>query len=584
MGGLGTARVALASVCVTLAMFVLGATAAGELPPDPAVLHGPRAIAEGPGGALWVADSVGIMRIARDGRSARVLEQTEIRSITRGPDDAMWFTQYSPPFIGRVTDDGHVDRFSAGISSSPVDIATGHDGNLWFTEDRRLGRITPGGAVTEFSAGLRRQRVLVDLAPGPDGNVWFTDFAGAVGRVTPDGAIKEFPVRVLNYDGPEKVTPGPDGALWFTESDRVGRITTGGRVGFFKIPLAYPSGIARGQGGVWVSGSCYGDLDCATTVRVTPRGKVKSCGRGLSGYDTTGITRARDGTVWVSEDARRTDVPDPIARLQSGGGSAREIPPPPPRRVPKVERYSLAWVESEMFSAYCAITPASRRAGRSSSKIALGTRPGAGASLPFDTPVKVRFAPPPPLPKRCRLPFGGRRLASSPAVLVYSYTDYSSDYPESKTHYGACLRPHGRLRQITTAEDLLDYYEEAGGFQAAGSFVAFTYYTADHYNNSAISMNVYDARRGRLVFGKTVEQHDSGGSPGDFVLGEYTLSARGAIAWVVGTPGTYQLYAHGPASGTRELDAGTSLSSLAFSGDALSWTSPSGERKSAEVP
>src|SRR4051812_15974500 len=580
---MGGARVALAAAFVALAMLSLGATAAGEPPPDPAVLHYPRAIAEGPGGALWVADSVGILRIARGGESRRVLEQTGIESITRGPDDAVWFTQYSPPSIGRITDDGHVESFSAGISAAPNSIATGHDGNLWFTEQARIGRITPAGAGTEFSAGLPRQRSLVGLAPGPGGKVWFTDFLGAVGRVTPSGAIKEFPVRSFSYEGPEKITAGRDGALWFTESDSVGRITTAGRVRFFKVPLASLTGIARGQGGVWVSGSCYGTLDCPTMARVTPRGGVKGFGRGLSGIDTTAITRARDGTVWVSEDARRMDVPDPIARLRSGGRPAREIPPPPRCRVPKVQRYSLAWVESEMFSAYCAITRASRRAGRSSSKIALGTRPGAGASLPFDTRVKVRFAPAPPLPKRCRLPFGGRRLASTPAVLVYSYTDYSTEYPESKTHYGACLRPHGRLHQITTAEDLLDYYEEASRFRAAGSFTAFAYYTADHYNNSSISLNVYDVRSRRFVFGRTVEQHDSGGSPDDFVLVDYALSPHGAIAWVVGSPRTYELYAHGPTTRTRELDAGTSLTNLEFSGDTLSWTSASGERKSADV-
>jgi hypothetical protein len=157
------------------------------------------------------------------------------------------------------------------------------------------------------------------------------------------------------------------------------------------------------------------------------------------------------------------------------------------------------------------------------------------------------------------------------------------DYPESTTHYGACLRPHGPLHQITTSEDLLDYYEEASRFRAAGSFVAYTYYTTDHYNNVSISLNVYDVRRGRAIFGENVESHDNGGEPDDFVLGEYALSMHGAVAWVLEGPGAYHLYAHGPTSGTHELDAGPSLSGVEFSGDTLSWTSSSGERRSAEV-
>src|SRR5205823_2790332 len=51
-----------------------------------------------------------------------------------------------------------VVEFSAGITagSFPLDIVTGSDGNLWFTENGidRIGRINPGtGQVDEFSAG-----------------------------------------------------------------------------------------------------------------------------------------------------------------------------------------------------------------------------------------------------------------------------------------------------------------------------------------------------------------------------------------------------------------------------------------------
>src|SRR4051794_40151354 len=100
MGGVGGARATVAVVCAVAWTLALGATAAGETPLDPAVLHEPSAIAEGPGGALWVLDTVGIMRVGRGGRMTRMLKEPDLTSIARGPGGAMWFTQYSPARIG----------------------------------------------------------------------------------------------------------------------------------------------------------------------------------------------------------------------------------------------------------------------------------------------------------------------------------------------------------------------------------------------------------------------------------------------------------------------------------------------------
>src|SRR5438445_12164715 len=60
----------------------------------------------------------------------------------------------------------------------------------------------------------------VDLAAGPDGNMWFVEqSASKIGRITPDGAVTEFPIS--NGGPPLDVTAGPAGSLWFTE-DRIG--------------------------------------------------------------------------------------------------------------------------------------------------------------------------------------------------------------------------------------------------------------------------------------------------------------------------------------------------------------------------
>ena len=60
--------------------------------------------------------------------------------------------------IGRITTDGVITEYSAGISLNATAclIAWGPDGNMWFTEQTLPGiaRITPQGVVTEFTAGL----------------------------------------------------------------------------------------------------------------------------------------------------------------------------------------------------------------------------------------------------------------------------------------------------------------------------------------------------------------------------------------------------------------------------------------------
>ena len=212
--------------------------------------------------------------------------------------------------------------------------------------------------------------------------------------------------------------------------------------------------------------------------------------------------------------------------------------------------------------------------------------PKPGTVLPFNTAVHVRFGPVPPLPRHCHLPFGGQRLASSPTVLAYSYTDYDREYPdESTTTYGACLRPHGPLRKITTADYLFGYYEEASGFKTAGDFVAYSFNSADKYGNASTDLDVYDVRHARHVFGRVVELYESGVTPGpdDPRLGEYAVSEHGAIAWLSVEGATTRLVARARGGTAHELDSGASLSGLSFSGDTLSWTSGSGERKSAEI-
>jgi streptogramin lyase len=166
----------------------------------------PRSITSGPDGNLWFTDGQNghIGRITPDGIitefSSGAAPSGSLGApygISAGPDGNLWFTKYFLNQIGRITPAGVVTVFRAGITNcgsgrgypgvpGPIGIAAGSDGNLWFTESHcgRVGRITPDGVITEFSAGITARAGLAGITAGPDGNLWFAEPGGRIGRIT----------------------------------------------------------------------------------------------------------------------------------------------------------------------------------------------------------------------------------------------------------------------------------------------------------------------------------------------------------------------------------------------------------------
>jgi len=195
----------------------------------------PHGIAAGPDGALWFTErrSNQVGRITTDGRITefRVLAEGStgpIWGIVAGPDGALWFTWEVG--IGRITTDGQVSLFT-GASTDAITVA---GGALWFpkchlfpTLSCDLGRLTTDGTMTTIPLSTRSiNGVNMDMATGPDGAIWFTErYGNALGRVTTSGEFTELPVPTP--DGfPFGIAPGPDGAMWFTEysANKIGRI------------------------------------------------------------------------------------------------------------------------------------------------------------------------------------------------------------------------------------------------------------------------------------------------------------------------------------------------------------------------
>ena len=144
-----------------------------------------------------------------------------------------------------MTPTGSFTNYSLSQGAQPLDIVSGPDGALWFTEtyDDRIGRITTSGALTETllcDTGCGEGQIEPwDIAVGPDGALWFAEYeANAIGRMTTAGQISSFPLTG-SMAHPIGITAGPDGALWFTDSGGIGRITTTGAASQIATTSAY---------------------------------------------------------------------------------------------------------------------------------------------------------------------------------------------------------------------------------------------------------------------------------------------------------------------------------------------------------
>lgn len=187
-----------------------------------------------------------------------------------------------------------ITNFPIGLG--PIaDIATGPDGNLWFTEQNGIGRLTLSGAVTEFHLDVPPGRIIA----GPDGNLWFTDPIG-IGRMTQDGRYTNFPLPFSGFNKtPLCIAAGPDGRLWYTSTfGGVGRVTVDGVFATFDTGYDGTTGITAGSdGNVWFTTSALSE---SKICRITPDGFITQYG--YYGFlPPIEIVSRPDGNVWFTQ-------------------------------------------------------------------------------------------------------------------------------------------------------------------------------------------------------------------------------------------------------------------------------------------
>jgi streptogramin lyase len=230
--------------------------------------------------------------------------------IATGPDGNIWFTETSTNKIGSINPTNNLfnEYVIPTPSSSPRGITTGPDGNLWFVEysGNKIGRVTPTGSFTEFAVPTASAGVM-GITAGPDGNLWFTEFnsAGKIGKIdlAHNYAITEFATPTTSLAYPLGITAGPDGNIWFIEQNagNIGKIDLAHNYAITEF--AVPSGgssphfiTAGSDGNLWFTEYIGGKIG-----RITTTGSITEFPILGAGANPGGITSSPDGNLWFGD-------------------------------------------------------------------------------------------------------------------------------------------------------------------------------------------------------------------------------------------------------------------------------------------
>ena len=124
-------------------------------------------------------------------------------------------------------DVGTISEYPVPGLSTPYGIASGPDGNIWFTDSgnadgySKVGHMTTSGAITPsdvvgLPGTVNANGLAYGIAPGPDGNLWLGHRGTAVDKVpttvSSPSDITEYPFS----GGVQELLAGPDSRMWLT--------------------------------------------------------------------------------------------------------------------------------------------------------------------------------------------------------------------------------------------------------------------------------------------------------------------------------------------------------------------------------
>ena len=328
-------------LCAPLCVLVLGLlgpglSVAAAAPKDPVVHpritqwtlplgeYEPGSIVAGGDGSAWfainnyrdpgTAPKAYVEQIEESGSLVSFPVGPYVSDVVRGPG-GIWFSREG--YVGRIGPGGHVEQFPVATSQIySLSIASGAGGYMWLTKSGAgshdaIQRISRNGAVKAFRLP-HKESGPSQITRGTDGAMWFTEYFGErIGRITSTGKITEFPIGVQPFGG---IAAGPEGDLWFGTFGGIGRLSPSSG----KVTLFWRGGVGEGpviagpDGRIWFS-ERYGKIG-----RITPGGRFSQIRLpGRRNGRVNGLAVAPDGSVWYT--AQASAHPGVVGRIALGG-------------------------------------------------------------------------------------------------------------------------------------------------------------------------------------------------------------------------------------------------------------------------
>ncbi len=524
-----------------------------------------------------------------------------------------WFLAYptggGPPLLAAVSPSGSMSVHSLALppGSRVRGLAFGSDGDLWMTDTRvehltrmsAILRVSPAGAITAFSNGLRAGAIPTNITAGSGSTLWFTDTAGRIGRIDTNGLIKEFPIHGAQTGSPAGPIVASGGDLWFIlDATRIGRMTPSGRVSIFRpMPtyvqtadknetVALSSLVAGPDGEVWFT------RNSGEVARIDQRGHATTVTDRLEA--AYGIAFGSGGEAWIGEgpayelERGTTPIPARVARI-SASGELVQYPQPERCRVPRVLGDGPSLAAVEIRGARCEVAGIRRSVHSTSNRlvvIAQSLRPGTIVS--YKTSISLTLGHKPPVPKQCRATRFVHVIANAREMTLWENPlqelDNEYSHGEGPQTYFACVPPEGRKLLVFTEENDLEAYNVINVLHVAGHFLAIASVSADHYNNGAYELTLFNVQRARRTFtaGYRFAEESHPARPG-----ASAIDTHGDIAWVVealakGAVTRETLMVH-YAHGTRAIESGADIADIALDEHRLLTWQAGGQRRSLSL-
>jgi virginiamycin B lyase len=189
------------------------------------------AIVTGSDGNLWTLDYGNpnkMWRITTGGTFTYALLptanalQTSSPSMISAPDGYLYFTEYNKNAVMRMSTSWTYGEATGIAGSNPIGIASGPDGNIWYTSKSASG--TSGYLLNATLGGgyaLPNNPTLLATARG---FLWYLA-SGTVTQINTSGAYAIYSLPPGSATG-AGLTTGPDSNLWFTGGGTGGNVVT----------------------------------------------------------------------------------------------------------------------------------------------------------------------------------------------------------------------------------------------------------------------------------------------------------------------------------------------------------------------